>query len=42
MRIIEGAEIRFIKLTNRKFFGSVVYKVYGRDVACLDARENGG
>lgn len=33
VRMIEGAEIRFIKLTKRKFFGSAVYKVYGRDVA---------
>ncbi|SPF52321.1 putative transcriptional regulator [Candidatus Sulfopaludibacter sp. SbA4] len=32
-RMIEGAEIRFVKLTNRKFFGSAVYNVYGRDVA---------
>jgi len=32
-RTIEGAEIRFIKLANRKFFGSTVYKVYGREVA---------
>src|SRR5580693_7533540 len=32
-RTIEGAEIRFIKLTSRKFFGSAVYNVYGRDVA---------
>jgi predicted transcriptional regulator of viral defense system len=33
VRMIEGTEIRFIKLTNRKFFGSAVYKVYGRDAA---------
>jgi len=32
-RTIEGAEIRFIKLKSRKFFGSAVYNVYGRDVA---------
>jgi predicted transcriptional regulator of viral defense system len=32
-RTIEGAEIRFIKLNSRKFFGSAVYNVYGRDVA---------
>jgi predicted transcriptional regulator of viral defense system len=32
-RIIEGVEIRFIKLAHRKFFGSAVYNVYGRDVA---------
>jgi predicted transcriptional regulator of viral defense system len=32
-RTIEGTEIRFMKLTKRKFFGSTVYKVYGRDVA---------
>jgi predicted transcriptional regulator of viral defense system len=32
-RTIEGAEIRFIKLMNRKFFGSGLYRVYGRDVA---------
>jgi predicted transcriptional regulator of viral defense system len=32
-RTVEGAEIRFIKLTKRKFFGSTAYKVYGRDVA---------
>lgn len=32
-RIIECAEVRFIKLANRKFFGSSVYNVYGRDVA---------
>jgi predicted transcriptional regulator of viral defense system len=32
-RTIEGAEIRFIKLANRKFFGSAIYKVYGREVA---------
>jgi predicted transcriptional regulator of viral defense system len=32
-RIVEGAEIRFIKMTGRKFFGSAVYNVYGRDVA---------
>lgn len=32
-RVIEGAEIRFVKLTKRKFFGSAIYKVYGRDVA---------
>jgi predicted transcriptional regulator of viral defense system len=36
-RMIEGAEIRFIKLTKRKFFGSALYKVYGRDVAISTA-----
>jgi predicted transcriptional regulator of viral defense system len=31
-RIIEGSEIRFIKVHPRKFFGSESYKVHGRDV----------
>jgi predicted transcriptional regulator of viral defense system len=32
-RIIEGSEIRFVKVHPRKFFGSESYKVHGRDVA---------
>jgi predicted transcriptional regulator of viral defense system len=32
-RTIEGAEIRFVKLTDRKFFGFTDYMIYGRKVA---------
>lgn len=32
-RTVEGAEVRFVKLTPRKFFGSTVYNAYGPDVA---------
>jgi predicted transcriptional regulator of viral defense system len=31
-RTIEGADIRFVKLTPRKFFGFTTYNVYGREV----------
>lgn len=51
-RTIEGTEIRFIKVTPRKFFGSETYSVYGRKVAistpaktvvdCLDRPELAG
>jgi len=32
-RTIEGTDIRFVKLTPRKFFGFTPYNVYGRQVA---------
>jgi predicted transcriptional regulator of viral defense system len=32
-RTIEGSDVRFIKLTPRKFFGHETYNVYGRSVA---------
>src|SRR5580658_668981 len=51
-RTVEGAQVRFVKLTPRKFFGSAVYNVYGRDLAistpaktvvdCLDHPELAG
>ena len=31
-RTIEGADVRFIKITPRKFFGAQIYVVYGRPV----------
>jgi predicted transcriptional regulator of viral defense system len=31
-RVIEGAEVRFVKVTPRKFFGYEPYNVYGREV----------
>jgi predicted transcriptional regulator of viral defense system len=33
LRSIEGTDVRFVKLTKRKFFGFAKYNVYGRDVA---------
>lgn len=51
-RTIEGSEVRFIKITPRKFFGHQLYEVYGRSVAisnpvktlvdCLDRPELAG
>ncbi len=32
-RSIEGTDIRFVKVAERKFFGFISYKVYGRDAA---------
>ena len=32
-RTLEGADVRFVKLTRRKFFGFTTYSLYGRDVA---------
>ena len=32
-RTIEGSEVRFVKVTQRKFFGHETYDVYGRSVA---------
>lgn len=32
-KVIEGAAVRFVKVTNRKFFGYEPYNVYGRMVA---------
>lgn len=32
-RTIEGSDVRFIKVTQRKFFGYETYDVYGRQVA---------
>ncbi len=31
-RLIEGSEVRFVKVAKRKFFGSETYNVYGRKV----------
>lgn len=32
-RLIEGSEVRFVKVTERKFFGHETYDVYGRSVS---------
>ncbi len=32
-RVIEGSDVRFIKVTQRKFFGFESYDIYGRSVA---------
>jgi predicted transcriptional regulator of viral defense system len=32
-RVIEGSEVRFVKIAERKFFGAETYDVYGRKVA---------
>ena len=39
-KVIEGSEVRFVKVTPRKFFGYKSYDVYGRIVSDLLARKN--
>ena len=51
-RVIEGSEVRFVKIAERKFFGAETYDVYGRKVAisspektvidCIDRPELAG